>query len=56
MNQCPSGLMNIPDAGCAESNIIWQVKLVEGKDHLQHLGNREHDDKGKTVGTLLCLT
>ena len=44
------------DAGCAESDIIWQVELREGKDHLQHLGNKEHDDKGKTVGTLLHLT
>ena len=44
------------DAGCAESDIIWQVELREGKDHPQHLGNKENDDKGKTVGTLLCLT
>ena len=44
------------DAGCAESDIIWQVELREGKDHLQHLGNKENDDKGKTVGTLLHLT
>ena len=44
------------DAGCAESKIIWEVELREGKDHQQHLGNKEHDDKGKTVGTLLCLT
>ena len=44
------------DAGCAESDIIWQVELREGKDCLQHLGNKENDDKGKTVGTLLCLT
>ena len=44
------------DAGCAESDIIWQVELREGKDHPQHLGNKEIDDKGKTVGTLLCLT
>ena len=44
------------DAGCAESDIIWQVELREGKDHLQHLGNTENDDKGKTVGTLLHLT
>ena len=44
------------DDGCAESDIIWQVKLREGKDHPQHLGNKEHDDKGKTVGTLLHLT
>ena len=40
----------------AESDIIWQVKLRKGKDHPQHLGNKEHDDKGKTVGTLLHLT
>ena len=45
------------DAGCAESEIVWQVKLREGTDCLQHLGNREHDNRGKTVGTLLhCLT
>ena len=44
------------DAGCAYSDIIWQVELGEGKDHLQHLGGKEHDEKGKTVGTLLRLT
>ena len=44
------------DAGCAESDIIWQVELREGQDHLQHLGNKENDDKGKTVGTLLHVT
>ena len=44
------------DAGCADNDIIWQVELREDKDHLQHLGGKEHDEKGKTVGTLLCLT
>ena len=44
------------DADCADSDIIWQVELREGKDHLQHLGGKEHDEKGKTVGTLLHLT
>ena len=39
-----------------ESDIIWQVKLREGKDHLQDLGNKGCDDKGKTVVTLLHLT
>ena len=44
------------DAGCADSDIIWQVKLREGKDCPQHLGGKQHDGKGKTVGTLLCRT
>ena len=44
------------DASCADSNIIWQVELREGKDCQQHLGNKEHDNKGKMVGTLLQLT
>ena len=55
MKPCPFG-NNYYDTGCAESNIIWQVKLKEGKDCPQHLGNKEHDDKGRTVVTLLCLT
>ena len=44
------------DAGCPKSDIIWQVELREGKGCPQHLGNKENDDKGKTVGTLLHLT
>ena len=44
------------NAGCADSDIIWQIELREGKDHPQHLGGKEHDEKGTTVGTLLCLT
>ena len=34
------------DAGSADSDIIWQVELREGKDHLQHLGGKEQDEKG----------
>ena len=63
---CP-GFMYIPrkpwpfgneyhDAGCADSAIIWQVDLREGKDRPVQLGGKEHDDRGKTTGTLLQLT
>ena len=63
---CP-GFMYVPckpwkfgneyhDAGCANSDIIWQVDLQEGKDHPQALGQKEYDEKGKTTGTLLQLT
>ena len=41
------------DAGCADSDIIWQVNLWEGKDHPWELGQKEYDEKGKTTGTLL---
>ena len=44
------------DAGCALSDIIWQVDLREGKDHPRQLGEKTHDEKGKTIGVLLCLT
>ena len=44
------------DAGCALSDIIWQVDLREGKDCLRHLGEKTHDEKGKTIGVLLRLT
>ena len=44
------------DAGCADSDVIWQVDLREGKDRPCHMGEKEHDEKGQTVGTLLCLT
>ena len=68
---CP-GFMYVPckpwpfsneyhDAGCADSDIIWQVDLREGKDHPVQLGGGgggggEHDDKGKTTGTLFVVT
>ena len=44
------------DAGCALSDIIWQVDLREGKDHPRQLGEKTHDEKGKTIGVLLHLT
>ena len=44
------------DACCAESDIIWSVDLREGKDRPRDLGAKEHDNNGKTVGTLLRLT
>ena len=43
------------DAGCGLSDIIWQVDLREGKDCLAHLGKKEFDELGSTVGTLLHL-
>ena len=61
---CP-GFMYVPckpwpfgneyhDAGCADSDVIWQVDLREGKDRPVQLGGgKEHDEKGKTTGTLL---
>ena len=60
---CP-GFMYVPcklwefgneyhDASCANSDIIWQVNLQEGKDCPQELGQKEYDEKGKTTGTLL---
>ena len=60
---CP-GFMYVPrkpwkfgneyhDAGCADSDIIWQVDLREGKDRPRELGQKEYDEKGKTTGTLL---
>ena len=63
---CP-GFMCIPrkpwkfgneynDAGCAMSDVIWQVNLCEGKDHPQHMDKKEYDELGATVGTLLRLT
>ena len=63
---CP-GFMYVPhkpwkfrneyhDAGCADSDIIWQVNLWEGKDCPWELGQKEYDEKGKTTGTLLQLT
>ena len=44
------------DAGCSLSDIIWQVDLREGKDHPAHLGKKEFDELGSTVGTLLHLS
>ena len=44
------------DAGCADSNIIWSLELREGKDRPPQLNNKQFDDLGKTVGTLLRLT
>ena len=44
------------DAYCTESGIIWSVHLREGKDHQREIGAKEHDNNGKTVGTLLRLT
>jgi hypothetical protein len=44
------------DAGCAQSNIIWQVDLREGKDRPAHLGKKEYDNLGSTIGTMLRLT
>ena len=44
------------DAGCSLSDIIWQVDLREGKDHPAHLGKKEFDELGSTVGTLLRLS
>ena len=38
------------DAGYADSDLIWQVKLREGKDRPQHLGGKEHDEKGRLLG------
>ena len=63
---CP-GFMYVPrkpwpfgneyhDAGCADSDIIWQVDLREGKDCPVQFRGKEHDDKGKTTETLLQLT
>ena len=59
---CP-GLMFVPrkpwsfgnewhDIGCADTNIIWQLEIREGKDQPKEIP-KEHDDKGKTIGTLL---
>ena len=44
------------NAGYGLSDIIWQVDLQEGKDHPAHLGKKEFDELGSTVGTLLCLS
>ena len=63
---CP-GFMYVPrkpwpfgneyhDAGCADSNIIWQVDLREGKDQPTDLGQKDCEKNGKTCGTLLRLT
>ena len=63
---CP-GFMYVPrkpwpfgneyqDAGCCLSNILWHVDLREGKDRPRHLGEKEHDNLGRTVGVLLRLT
>ena len=41
------------DAGCADSDIIWALELREGKDHPTQLNNKEFDEMGKTIGTLL---
>ena len=44
------------DAGCCLSDILWRVDLREGKDHPRHLGEKEHDNLGHTIGVLLRLT
>ena len=44
------------DTGCAESDIIWSLELWEGNDQPTQLNNKPFDDRGKSVGTLLCLT
>ena len=44
------------DACCASSDIIWAVDLHEGKGRPPELGQKEYDNQGKTIGTLLCLT
>ena len=38
------------------SDIIWALELCEGKDCPTQLNNKEFDELGKTIGTLLCLT
>ena len=38
------------------SDILWALELCEGKDHPTQLNNKEFDELGKTIGTLLCLT
>ena len=43
------------DIGCADTNVIWQLEIREGKDQPHELP-KQHDNKGKTVGTLLHLT
>ena len=63
---CP-GFMYVPhkpwpfgneyhDARCADSDIIWQVDLREGKDRPTDLGQKDCEENGKTCGTLLRLT
>ena len=44
------------DARCCESDILWHVDLQEGKDRPPQAGDKEYDNLGKTVGTLMCLT
>ena len=44
------------DVGCGLSNIIWHVDLCDGKDHTAHLGKKEFNDLGSTIGTLLHLS
>eukprot|EP00977_Amphora_coffeiformis_P000513 scaffold130_cov151-Amphora_coffeaeformis.AAC.2 len=41
---------------CGESQIMWQIELVEGKDRPPEMAPPEHADQGKTVGLLLRLT
>jgi hypothetical protein len=63
---CP-GFMYVPrkpwpfgneyhDAGCCQSDVIWQVDLREGKDRPAQAGPKEYDNIGKTTGTLMRLT
>lgn len=40
---------------CGETQVMWQVELVEGKDSPPHMTS-EFGDKGKTVGLLLRMT
>ena len=43
------------DMGCADTNVIWQLEIRDGKDQPCELP-KEHNNKGKTVGTLLHPT
>ena len=61
---CP-GLMFVPSKPwkfviflkeCGLSNIIWQVDLHEGNNCKAHLGKKEFDNLGSTIGTLLHLS
>ncbi len=40
---------------CAKSGILTQIELVEGKDRPAEMEAPEFDNKGMTVGLLLCL-
>ena len=40
------------DIGCADTNVIWQLEIREGKDQPHELP-KEHDNKGKTLSHLM---